>query len=287
MKKVSKLIASVLLVGAVLTLNPIKANAEWRQDNHGWWYSLIDKTEYGANWATGWKEINYKWYYFGSDGYMWHDTTTPDGYKVGSDGAWITNTLVDNSNYNNASSKNGTDILTTNVVVLNTNDVYLNVGEEKSLSASVYTNDTLPNTLVWTSSNPSIVKAKGGKITAVGVGTATITCATQDGGEKPATCLVTVSTATNNQNTSAPAVILNKPSMTLNVGETKVFPVPTIINNPSDNGRVNHLVWSSNNNSIASVQAGKVTAVGAGTATITCATEDGNEKQDTCIVTVK
>ncbi|SEU08062.1 hypothetical protein SAMN05443270_2997 [Lacrimispora sphenoides] len=30
-----------------------------------------------------------KYYYLGEDMVMLHDTTTPDGYKVGSDGAWI------------------------------------------------------------------------------------------------------------------------------------------------------------------------------------------------------
>jgi glucan-binding YG repeat protein len=43
---------------------------------------------------TGWQEINGKWYYFhdksdGKMGSMLVNTTTPDGYKTGADGAWI------------------------------------------------------------------------------------------------------------------------------------------------------------------------------------------------------
>ncbi|WP_312432473.1 bacterial Ig-like domain-containing protein [Lacrimispora sp.] len=43
---------------------------------------------------TGWQEISGKWYYFneksdGKKGSMFKNTVTPDGYKVGSDGAWI------------------------------------------------------------------------------------------------------------------------------------------------------------------------------------------------------
>ena len=57
----------------------------WKQDQNGWWYQNSDGT-YPTN---TWKEINGKQYYFGSNGYMLSNTTTPDGYKVGVDGAWI------------------------------------------------------------------------------------------------------------------------------------------------------------------------------------------------------
>ena len=43
---------------------------------------------------TGWQLLNNKWYYFnpvsdGTRGRLFVNTTTPDGYKVGADGAWI------------------------------------------------------------------------------------------------------------------------------------------------------------------------------------------------------
>lgn len=57
----------------------------WVQDEIGRWYRNPDNS-YPIN---TWKEIDGKQYYFGSDGYMLHDTITPDGYTVGSDGAWI------------------------------------------------------------------------------------------------------------------------------------------------------------------------------------------------------
>ena len=62
--KLTKLIASLIVIGSVFTLNPIAASAEWKGDNSGWWY------EDGSTWATGWKLLDGKWYYFDSDGVM-------------------------------------------------------------------------------------------------------------------------------------------------------------------------------------------------------------------------
>lgn len=96
-----KLIVSMLL--SVSALTSIGVNAQWRQDNTGWWY-----TE-GDSWKVGWELIDGQWYYFAKDGYMqtgwlkdsdgkWyylnedgkmaHDVSI-DGYMLGADGARI------------------------------------------------------------------------------------------------------------------------------------------------------------------------------------------------------
>ena len=87
---------------------------KWVMNEKGWWYSYDDGTWPSNSWVylpwkdtyqwyyfngegymfTGWHEIGGKWYYFSkvndsSLGAMAYDTTTPDGYKVDKDGAWI------------------------------------------------------------------------------------------------------------------------------------------------------------------------------------------------------
>lgn len=66
--------------------NPVQAISEgWKVDSNGWWYQNAD----GSYPQNAWKEIGGKQYYFGGDGYMLSNAMTPDGYKVGADGAWI------------------------------------------------------------------------------------------------------------------------------------------------------------------------------------------------------
>lgn len=82
MKKM-RLVAATLALMTALTF-PTYA-AEWKQDNVGWWYQNDD----GSYPTNKWQEINGVQYYFGNDGYMLHDATTPDGCSVGTDGARI------------------------------------------------------------------------------------------------------------------------------------------------------------------------------------------------------
>lgn len=87
-----KVIALGIIATSVIAINPIGASAAWKQDNSGWWY-----TE-GDLWATGWKKIDGKWYYFYQNGYM-AKSTQIDGYKIDSEGV-ADNTPV---NYQNPS----------------------------------------------------------------------------------------------------------------------------------------------------------------------------------------
>ena len=57
----------------------------WLEDAKGWWYQNDDGT-YPHN---GWEQIGGEYYYFQDDGYVLRSATTPDGYYVGMDGAWI------------------------------------------------------------------------------------------------------------------------------------------------------------------------------------------------------
>ena len=77
-------------------------------------------------------------------------------------------------------------------------------------------------------------------------------------------------------------VSLNKDSLTLDVGASDTL-TATIT---PDNATNKNVTWSSDNQNVATVENGKVTAVGVGTATITVTAADGSGKSATCSVTV-
>lgn len=67
----------------------------WFKDGDGNWYFMNDRAD-GTQGAmvTGWRQIAGKWYYFrvtagGPKGSLVMNATTPDGYKVDENGAWI------------------------------------------------------------------------------------------------------------------------------------------------------------------------------------------------------
>lgn len=83
----SILLTVVLVFSLALVHAGVGLAAEWQQDNTGWKYQNDD----GSYSTSKWQEIGGKYYYFDENSYILKDTTTPDGYQVGSDGAWIQN----------------------------------------------------------------------------------------------------------------------------------------------------------------------------------------------------
>ncbi|MCD7990905.1 MAG: hypothetical protein LUK37_03595 [Clostridia bacterium] len=88
---IKKLVALGTVVCLTVSSSIISFAGEWKQDDIGWWY-VNDDGQYTSN---AWQEIDGKQFYFGGDGYMLHDTVSPEGYLIGSDGARISYHLSD------------------------------------------------------------------------------------------------------------------------------------------------------------------------------------------------
>ena len=92
-----KKFASLMLAGllAFSTLSTAFAGT-WLQDNVGWWYQNDDGS-YPANgwhWIDGNNDGTAECYYFNESGYCLINTTTPDGYTVDINGAWIIDGVI-------------------------------------------------------------------------------------------------------------------------------------------------------------------------------------------------
>ena len=158
-------------------------------------------------------------------------------------------------------------------VSLNKTSVTLTEGESEVLNATVKPDNATDKTVTWSSSDASVAKVENGKVTAVKAGSATITA---KAGDKSATCTVTV----NKKVVAVTSVTLNKTELTLTEGEAETLTATVKPDDATDKT----VTWSSSDASIATVDAnGKVTAVKAGTATITAKAGD---KSATCTVTV-
>ncbi len=158
-------------------------------------------------------------------------------------------------------------------VTLNKENAELKVGGSLGLKAALVPPEaTTSKTFTWSSSDPAVATVEDGGVTAVGGGTATITVTTEEG--LTASCVVTVTVPVTN-------ISLDESGIALEVGENQVL---TETVNPSDATNQN-VTWSSSDEAVATVDGGDVTAVGAGTATITATTEDGSFTA-TCSVTV-
>lgn len=162
-------------------------------------------------------------------------------------------------------------------VSLSKTELTLTEGEIATLTAVVSPSNATNKNVRWVSSNAAVASVEGGKVTALKVGSATITVTTEDGG-KTANCQVSVKPKIVN----VQSVSLNKSSITLTEGESTTLTAVVFPSNATDR----NVRWSSSDATVASVVNGKVTALKAGSTIVTVTTEDGGLTAS-CQVVVK
>ena len=139
-------------------------------------------------------------------------------------------------------------------------------------------NTTDDKTITWTSDNEEVATISGGTVSALKEGTATITATV---GSCTAQCVVTVEKE-NTEPVKKPltAISLDKATMNLKQGSTDTL---TVTYTPGDTTDDKTVTWTSDNEEVATVSGGTVSALKEGTATIT-ATVGSCTAQ--CVVTV-
>lgn len=155
-------------------------------------------------------------------------------------------------------------------ITLDKTSLSLIKGESETLAATVIPTNATHNKVSWTSSDTGVATVNSeGKVSAIANGSATITAQVDD---VKATCDVTVTVPIE-------SIILDKTELSLTKGQSETL-IATIIPNDATESTVS---WGTTNSYIASVENGKVTAMGGGKATITA---KAGGKVASCIVTV-
>ena len=163
-------------------------------------------------------------------------------------------------------------------ITLSESSLELEAGNTRTLEATVIPDNASNGNVIWSSSDEAIVTVSEGVITAVSVGTATITCSAADGSGKTVTCKVKVTPKV----ILVTDIILSQSFVELNVGNTETIEITVAPDNASNKS----VIWSSSDETVATVSDGVVTAISNGTATITCSAADGSGKAAMCEVTV-
>ena len=163
-------------------------------------------------------------------------------------------------------------------ITLSTTTVNLTPSQTSQITATVLPVNAANKAVTWASSNPAAATVVNGLITAIAVGSSTITVSSTDGSNRSATALVTVT----------PVPIVPIIAITLNQTTASLYPTNTLtltaIITPS-NATNKSVTWSSNSSNAAVNSSGVVTAVSAGSAVITATSVSGSQIA-TCTITI-
>lgn len=156
-------------------------------------------------------------------------------------------------------------------VELDQTDITLDAGETKTIQATVKPDNATDKTVTWSSSKTSVATVdNSGKVTGVDNGIVSVTATS---GGKSASCKVNVVVLVK-------SIALDPISETIAVGKDPLTITATII--PA-NAADKSITWTSSKPEVATVSNGVVTAVAAGTTTITA---DASGKTAKCDITV-
>ena len=147
------------------------------------------------------------------------------------------------------------------------------------LTATVTPADATDASVSWTSGNEGIATVdQDGKVTAVANGDTTITAASKDGSEVKGACAVKVQLPL-----AVTGVTLDQATLALDTGASQVLTATVEPDSIADRS----VTWSSSDTTVATVnEAGLVTGVKQGTATITAASNADPNKTASCTITV-
>jgi len=173
-------------------------------------------------------------------------------------------------------------VIHVNGIKLEKKDINLKYGESEKLIAIISPSNATNKSLIWTSSNPSLVGVDNNGYVVTNTnkdGQATITVKTVDGNHTDS-AMVKVEAVDKVNKVSG--IKLDTSQVTLKYGQTIKVVATILPSNATNNG----IIWTSSNSNVATVDSdGTVTVVGGGNTTITATTVDGNYKA-TCTITV-
>lgn len=168
------------------------------------------------------------------------------------------------------------DVVKVTAITVSESSINLGVGDSKRIIPTIKPGDATNKGVSWSSDNEKVATVSSdGTIRGKSEGTAKITVTTKDG-HFETTINVTV------KNVAVNGITLSSSNTTMQTGTSKQLTSTVKPLNATDK----EVTWTSSDTSVATVTNGKITAVKAGTATITVTTKDGSYKA-TCKVTVK
>ena len=174
-------------------------------------------------------------------------------------------TVISNDGGHVSTCKVTVEALTKNVTNITLDKKELNIvaGEKATLKVTVNPSYAENKNVKWESSDEKIVTVENGEILALKKGTAEIKVISEDG-NKEAICVVNVSSP------PITGISFKEKEKTVYIGSTEIL---STINEPT-NSELESAIWTSSNETVATVENGKIKTLSLGETIITVSNED-------------